>query len=183
MIADGGGLAARSHRQSEPAAQPAHEVTIGVIADTHGHLDSRVKKVFSDVEMILHAGDVGSLSVIEHLERIAPVVAVRGNMDRGAVWSQYPATRSLPIGGKRVLLVHKIADSLRPISEQRIHELGREIDAVVFGHTHRAESVSRDGVLYFNPGSAGIQRSGGAASVGILRVTEEGLLGEVVRLE
>ena len=69
----------------ELAEQAGQEVIIGVIADTHGHLDSRVQRVFSDVEMILHAGDIGSLSVVQQLERIAPVVAVRGNMDRGAV--------------------------------------------------------------------------------------------------
>jgi putative phosphoesterase len=182
VIAEDGERAARSRRQPELAVQAAHEMTIGVIADTHGYLDSRVRKVFSDVEIILHAGDVGSLSVIQQLERIAPVVAVRGNMDRGVVWRQYPATRFLPIGGKRVLLVHKIADSLRPISEQRVHELSREVDVVVFGHTHRAESVNRDGVLYLNPGSAGVQHGSGAATVGIIRITEDGLSGEVIRL-
>ena len=165
----------------EGARRSANGMRIGVIADTHGRFDARLEDLFSGVEMILHAGDIGPLRVIRQLEQIAAVVAVRGNTDRGAVWDRYPVVRFLSIGGKEVLLVHRMEDGLRAIREEQARDRNGT-DIIVYGHTHRAESVSRDGVLCFNPGSGGAQRGQTRATVGILTLTEGECQGEIVRL-
>ena len=140
---------------------------IGVISDTHGVLDPRVFSVFEGVDHILHAGDIGTEKVIVELEAIAPVTAVRGNIDRDELARQYPGQRIVQLGGKRLFLTHKPA---RP---------KEGCDVVIFGHTHEAFLDRVRGVLRFNPGSAGRK----PRSVGLLEIREGEVFGKIVTLE
>lgn len=115
---------------------------IGVLSDTHGKLPAEVVEVFAGVERIIHAGDVGPGYVLEELETIAPVIAVRGNVDDPA--SSLPAVANVALGGTRVLVVHRPADVPRPLPEG--------IGVVVFGHTHVPLAEDCDGVLWLQPG-------------------------------
>ena len=156
---------------------------IGVISDTHGYFNSKVREVLAGVELILHAGDIGALRVVTELERIAPVVAVHGNMDRGATWQQYPLTRVLRLGDLNLLLVHRVSDGLAEIARRRGNGANGRIDVLVYGHTHRVENAWRDGMLYFNPGLGGLPRNYQSATVGILTLEDGEARGEVVNLD
>jgi hypothetical protein len=118
---------------------------IGLISDTHGYFDPRLPDVFRGVERILHAGDIGSLDVVERLEAIAPVVAVHGNMDSPLVAGRFPADATVEIDGLSVYVVHRPQDA-RP---------GPGASVVVQGHTHRSLIEEKGGMLYVNPGAAG----------------------------
>lgn len=124
---------------------------LGLISDTHGLLREAAVEALRGSDLILHAGDVGAPEILEALKALAPVVAVRGNVDT-AKWAQaLPLTEIVRAGSVKVYMLHILQDlDLDPGAE------GFQI--VVSGHTHKAEQVSRDGVLYVNPGSAGPRR-------------------------
>lgn len=139
---------------------------IGVISDTHGLLRAEAIQALRGVEHILHAGDVGKLEIIEKLRDIAPVTAIRGNVDVGGECSGLPDTEAVELGGKLFYLVHSIHDlDIKPEAAQ--------VDCVVSGHTHQAAVEWRGNVLYLNPGSAGPRRSKLPISVGIVTVNRE----------
>jgi putative phosphoesterase len=117
---------------------------IGVIADTHGWLDPRALTVFADVDVILHAGDIGARAIVAALGAVAPVHAVRGNNDRTPDLLALPEHRDLELAGHRVHLVHRPQDA----------QPGGAI-MVVYGHTHQVKAESRHGVWWVNPGAAG----------------------------
>jgi len=125
--------------------------TIGVISDTHGLIRPEVKDLFKDVDLIVHAGDIGSLEVLEELKRISPVVAVRGNCDRGS-WAYDIPMSDMVEAGKYSLYV------LHDIGQLDIEPKAAGVDIVIYGHSHRPEAFRKDGVLYLNPGSAGPKR-------------------------
>lgn len=152
---------------------------VGIIADTHGRLDPAVAEVFAGVAHILHAGDVGDPGIVTALAAIAPVTAVRGNMDTSG-WSwDLPEEALLELGGARILLGHKEGDLLRR------HDPVREaLDVVVSGHSHRPKMDWKEGVLYLNPGSAGPERFGLARSLALLEIEPGPILRpRVVHLE
>jgi putative phosphoesterase len=124
---------------------------IGVISDTHGLLRPNVADKLCGVERIIHAGDVGNPDILDQLENIAPVVAVRGNVDRGA-WAQtLPVTEIVEVGNRLIYLLHDLNTlDLDPVAAG--------IAVVISGHTHRPLAEERRGVLYLNPGSIGPQR-------------------------
>ena len=133
---------------------------VGVISDTHGVLRPEVLDAFRDVDHILHAGDIGGEEVLAGLGKIAQVTACAGNND---AWRCGPAGRSarVCIGGLRFLLVH--------IRDDAAAELRREpADVVVFGHSHKPLDERRDGVWWFNPGSAGPRRFSLPVCVGLI---------------
>lgn len=147
---------------------------VGVISDTHGLVRPQALRALEGSAVILVAGDVGKPSVLEALERVAPVMAIRGNVDVGTWARRLPDQRTAEIAGRRIHLVHDLA-------KLRI-DPGREgIDAVVFGHSHRPTQYDRDGVLFFNPGSAGPRRFSLPIAVGRLHVGPE-IVGEIVLL-
>ena len=151
---------------------------IGVISDTHGHLDPRVEKVFAGVKHILHAGDIGYASIILELEFIAPVTAVQGNCDNNI---GYRLTETVELA-KRKFLVHHIVDP-RALSDTVSQRLAKDQPAaVIFGHTHRPFAETIDGVLYFNPGYAGKPKLGTERSVAILHCDEQGIRHEFIPL-
>jgi len=133
---------------------------IGVISDTHGLLRPEVLRAFAGVDHILHSGDIGGAQVLEELRAIAPVTACAGNVD-GFRCGDARKTARIALGGTRFLLVH--------IRDQATRELSREpADAVIFGHSHQPLLQRIDGVLWFNPGSAGPRRFRLPVSVGLL---------------
>src|ERR1700742_1548592 len=124
---------------------------IGVISDTHGLLRPEAVAALRGVEHILHAGDVGAIAILDALRKIAPVTAIRGNVDVSGPCAELPATDVVGLGGKLFYLVHSV-DGLD------INPVAAGVTMVVSGHSHKASVQVRDRVVYFNPGSAGPRR-------------------------
>ena len=125
---------------------------VGLISDTHGFLHSEVLILFSNVDLILHAGDIGGEDIITGLETLAPVKAVAGNMDGFPLAGRYPEVLTLDIEGHTVYLVHKPPRSNSDFAKEKRPEI------VIHGHTHHVRNEKRGGILYLNPGSAGNAR-------------------------
>lgn len=127
---------------------PGKTRTVGVISDTHGLVRPEVERTLLDVDMIIHAGDVGDPRVLDLLGRIAPVVAVRGNMDKGQWAQDLPETEVVEIEDVLLYVLHDINRlDLEPSSAG--------FRGVIFGHSHQPSAVKEKGVLFLNPGSAG----------------------------
>jgi uncharacterized protein len=147
---------------------------IGVISDTHGLLRPEAVEALRGSRHIIHAGDVGSPEILGRLSEIAPVTAVRGNIDKEAWARILPETEVFELGGISVYVLHDLARlDLKPRTAGF---------AVVSGHTHRPQQETRDGVLYFNPGSAGPRRFKLPISVGRLVIQHGKVRGELVEL-
>ena len=140
---------------------------IGVVSDTHGLLRPEVLPALEGVELILHLGDVGNAAVLDELGRIAPVTAIRGNVDRNGPCSRLPETEVLMLGGRYVYMLHDL-------KELHLDPAAAKFAAVLSGHTHMPRIEWRGGVLYFNPGSCGPRRFELGITLGLLTVTEEG---------
>jgi putative phosphoesterase len=150
--------------------------TVGVISDTHGLVRPEAVAALAGVERIVHAGDIGSPDVLTQLERVAPVVAVRGNNDRDAWAAAIPQTEVVEIGGVSLYVLHDL------------HELDLDpraagFAAVIAGHSHQPRLDERDGVLYLNPGSAGPRRFKLPISLARLTVAGARVRAELVTLE
>jgi putative phosphoesterase len=141
---------------------------IGVISDTHGWLDPKVFELFTGVSHILHAGDIGPDSIIVELETIAPVTAVIGNTDSSPT---FRPTEVVTLAGRK-FLVHHIVNPYAMKEDLQLRVARERPDAVVFGHTHKAFCETIDGVLFFNPGSAGKPRFGRGRTAAILHCDE-----------
>ena len=153
----------------------APERLVGVVSDTHGLLRPEVVKALQGVERIVHAGDVGSPSVLEELRAIAPVVAVRGNNDRGDWASRLPLTEVVEVGEALLYLIHDLG-------ELDLDPAAAGFHVVVSGHSHRPKLERRDGVLYLNPGSVGPRRFKLPIAFALLRVKGRSLHATVVEL-
>ncbi|MDY6824311.1 MAG: metallophosphoesterase family protein [Thermodesulfobacteriota bacterium] len=148
---------------------------IGIISDTHGRIRQWALDVLKGAHMILHAGDIGSPDVIDELQALAPVVAVRGNMDKGAWSYDYNLTEALEIDNRFIYMIHDKAQlDLAPAGQ---------FDTVISGHTHLPEATVKDGVLYFNPGSAGHRRFGKPVSIGILEISATGIEPHIIKMD
>jgi uncharacterized protein len=144
---------------------------IGVISDTHSFLDPQIPRLFKDVAHIIHAGDVGATAITCELEKIAPVTAVLGNVDKGLT---YKETEIVVLDGRK-FLVHHIVDP-RELHDELQEAISRERpDVIVFGHTHKRFCQIMGGVLFFNPGYAGKQRFDMDRSVAILQWEDQGI--------
>lgn len=148
-------------------------ITIGVLSDTHGLLRSEVVAALSGTDRILHAGDIGDETVLRQLQAVAPVTAVRGNMDFGSWSNRLPPSAMIEIAGFCFYLIHDLYRLDLDPAAAGIH-------VVVYGHTHRPELVRRDGVVYLNPGSAGHRRSADPIGVATVRI-ENGHLAPKLR--
>jgi putative phosphoesterase len=148
-------------------------VNIGVISDTHGLLRPEAVAALEGSDFIVHAGDIGAPDLLDKLREIAPVTAVRGNMD-GEPWAQkIPTAEVLEVGGLSIYILHKLADlDLKP-------EAAR-FAAVIYGHSHLPKQEMKNQVLYFNPGSAGPRRFKLPVSLGRLVVSGQSVRGEIV---
>lgn len=147
--------------------------TIGLISDTHGLLRKSAVDALASVDMILHAGDIDNITVIEELEMIAPVHAVRGNMDFKPGVAALPNYLRVTAGPIQIGIIH---DRHR----LAIHPAREGISVIVHGHTHKATIEDTGGVLYVNPGSAGPRRSNRHASVGIITLKNGRIIPAIV---
>ncbi len=127
------------------------ECQIGVISDTHGLLRPEALAALRGCDLIVHAGDIGEAGILDRLREAAPVIAVRGNTDRGRWTEDLPDRQVVSCGGRELYLLHDLANlDLDPATAG--------FCAVVYGHSHRAGQRLQNRVLYFNPGSAGPRR-------------------------
>ena len=154
---------------------------IGVISDTHGKLDERVLELFAGVHRIIHAGDIGDEDLIWRLEDIAPVIAVRGNVDASTMC--FPLERIAVIEGRTFYVRHQFAtvEKMNAVQQRIIEE--RVIDAVIFGHSHQSYIGNWRGSLIFNPGSSGPKRFNLPRSVGLLELHEDRIEPRIVPLD
>lgn len=149
---------------------------VGVISDTHGLLRPEVVEMLEGVDHILHAGDVGDIHILDRLAVIAPVTAVRGNIDTKGSCAQLSATDLVEIGGKSIYMLHSIFDlDIKPEAAG--------IRVVVSGHTHKQHADEKNGVLYLNPGSIGPRRFRLPVTFAILHISDEDVRVEFVNLE
>lgn len=147
---------------------------IGVISDTHGLLREEVKALFKDCEMILHAGDVGTEPVLAELRKIKNTVAVRGNVD---YWADKLKEREyVEVENKKILILHNIA-------ELAVDPVENKVDVVIYGHSHKAVIKNENGVLYFNPGSAGPVRFRLPVTAGLLKIENGEIEAEIINLK
>jgi uncharacterized protein len=150
-------------------------VKIGVISDTHGLLRTEAIDLLRGSEHIIHAGDIGAPEIITALERIAPVTAVRGNIDTRAWARRFHQTEVVELDGLHIYVLHDVhALDLNPKAAG--------FAAVVSGHSHQPKQETKDGVLYFNPGSAGLRRFRLPVSVGRLEIFRGKVSGEILIL-
>jgi putative phosphoesterase len=142
---------------------------IGVISDTHGLLRPQVFDAFTQVDHILHAGDVGPVTILEELQTIAPVTAVYGNTDGWALRSRLPQVATIELDGFTIVVTH--GDQFGSPTPQRLQAEFPDAEIIVFGHTHRPVLTLVDIVVtVMNPGGAGRRRFDLPASVGILEL-------------
>lgn len=151
------------------------EKLVGLISDTHGLVRPEALDALRGVELILHAGDVGNSQVLEALRRIAPVVAVRGNNDRGEWAEELPAREVVTIGRVSIYMLHDLKELDIDASEAGYR-------VVVSGHSHKPSVVERGAVLYVNPGSAGPRRFKLPISIAHLRARGEEVEAQLIQL-
>lgn len=147
---------------------------IGVISDTHGLVRPESLHALEGVEMILHAGDIGNQDVLDRLNQIAPVVAVRGNNDKGEWAQSLPEVEVVELGGVSIYMLHNLNEiDISPAGIFRV---------VVSGHSHKPSVAEERGVLYVNPGSAGPRRFTLPVSVAHLNVLGEKVHAKIIEL-
>jgi putative phosphoesterase len=139
---------------------------IGIISDTHGLLRPEVAPALKGVDSILHLGDVGRSSILKALEKIAPVTAVRGNVDREGSCANLPETDVVLIEGRYIYMLHDL-------KTLHLDPAAAKFAAVLSGHTHVPNYFAKKGVLYFNPGSCGPRRFDLPVTVGLLTVSAD----------
>ena len=149
---------------------------IGLISDTHDQLRPQVFDIFADVDLILHAGDVGEIDIILELEAIAPVHAVMGNTDSPGLQPRVRDEVLLELEGHRIVVVH--GHRLGSPTPDLLHSSYPQADVIIYGHTHRQRVDERDGCIIVNPGAAGAARFDLKPSVAILTL-EQGSRPEV----
>ncbi len=148
---------------------------IGVISDTHGLLRQDALIALAEAEHILHAGDVGDPEILEKLRQIAPVTAIRGNIDTSGPCANLPPVEIVELDNRLFYMLHSVHDL-------DIHPKAADVSIVVSGHSHRPSIQHRDGVLYLNPGSAGPRRFQLPISVALVTSTTEGVQARSIEL-
>jgi putative phosphoesterase len=150
-------------------------VIIGVISDTHGLLRSEAVELLRGSEHIIHAGDIGAPEIVGELEKIASVTAIRGNVDTQAWARRFAETEVIELAGLHIYVIHD-ANALD------LNPKAAGFAAVISGHSHKPKQEVKDGVLYFNPGSAGPRRFKLPISVGRLEVVDGKVSGEILQI-
>jgi putative phosphoesterase len=151
------------------------KMKIGVISDTHGLLRTEAFEALRGVERILHAGDVGEAAILDELKQLAPVTAIRGNIDSGGPCAELPEMEWVELAGCNIYMLHDVhALDLDPAAAG--------LQAVISGHSHKPLIERKKGVLYFNPGSAGPRRFSLPISLGFLEIEDGRIEPSLVRL-
>jgi putative phosphoesterase len=156
---------------------------LGVLSDTHLYrqqVPTRVLRVLEGVDLLVHAGDIVEMAVLEELQRLAPLVAVAGNMDHGDVREALPVKRVMEIAGRRLGITHGSGAPQNITS--RLRREFDEVDVVIFGHTHHVYNREEEGILFFNPGSPTDKMFAPFRSVGMVELGEE-VRGRIIMLE
>ncbi len=149
---------------------------VGVISDTHGLLRPEALQALRGSEHIIHAGDIGAPEIIAELKKIAPVTAIRGNVDVHRWAREFPETEVVELDGKTIYVIHDVkAIDLNPRAAG--------FDAVISGHSHKPKQEMKNGVLYLNPGSAGPRRFRLPISVAKLEIGNGKMSAEIVALK
>ena len=148
---------------------------IGIISDTHGLIRPQALEVLQGVDFIIHAGDIGKPEVVSALKAIAPVAAIKGNIDSGAWAKLLPDTKLVKAGGMRLFIIHNVR-------ELDCDPVARGFQVVVSGHSHKPSVSTRDGVLFVNPGSAGPRRFKLPVAVGKLFIQNKQVNAEIIEL-
>ena len=160
---------------SEALNLTAASLTAGVISDTHGFVMPEALTALQGVDVILHAGDIDTIAVLDDLKRIAPVIAIRGNMDKGRWTSLLFETEIIEIGGGLLYMLHDLNRlDLEPASSG--------IRIVIHGHTHHASDDVKNGVRFLNPGSASRPRYGEPPSLMKLHISKTAVSPEFIQL-
>jgi len=148
---------------------------IGVISDTHGLLRPEALTALAGVDHILHAGDIGNPEILDSLRAIAPVTAIRGNVDVYGPCAELPATEAIELAGRLFYLVHSIHDL--DIAPQ-----AAGVAAVISGHSHQPAIDHRNGILYLNPGSAGPRRFSLPVTLALVELTQAAIAPRILDL-
>ena len=148
---------------------------VGVISDTHGLMRPEALAALRGVDRIIHAGDIGAPEILTALEEIAPVTAVRGNNDRDGWARAIPATQVVDAAGALIYVIHDVG-------ELDVDPAGGGFGVIVAGHSHQPRNERRDGVLWFNPGSAGPRRFRLPIALGRLTIEAGHAHGEIITL-
>lgn len=147
---------------------------VGVISDTHGLLRPEAIRALQGSDHILHVGDVGDIATLDQLRQVAPLTAIRGNIDRQGPCAELPATTWVEIGGYKLFMLHNLDDL--------DFDSAVGSAAIIYGHSHKPNIQWRKGVLYFNPGSAGPRRFSLPISVGFLKIVGTGIQGTILNI-
>jgi putative phosphoesterase len=148
---------------------------VGVISDTHGLLRPAAVEALQGSEHILHAGDVGDPAVLDTLRSIAPIIAIRGNIDAGGRCGHLPPTELVELDGRTIYMLHDV-------KQLDLNPEAAGIAAVVFGHSHSSLIERRRGVLFLNPGSAGPRRFQLPVTVASLEIGSDTLDARIIEL-
>jgi putative phosphoesterase len=149
--------------------------TVGIISDTHGLLRPGAVDALEGSDLIVHAGDIGTPRIIDELAMLAPVVAVRGNMDNGGWAYDLKRSESIVVKGHVLYVVHDVG-------RLDIEPASAGVKAVIYGHSHKPSIQKNGGILYINPGSAGPRRFRLPVSVAVLSITEKKLVPRIIEL-
>ena len=139
---------------------------LGLISDTHGLLRDSALRAMQNTGAIIHAGDVGDAKILEALEKLAPVTAVRGNVDTAEWATKLPATAVIKVDAVRIYVLHDV-------KELKLNSIPSGISIIVSGHSHKPGQSTRGGILYINPGSAGPRRFNLPATVARLDLARQ----------
>ncbi len=148
---------------------------IGIISDTHNLLRLEAVNALKGSEIIIHAGDIGSFDIIDRLKKIAPVYAVRGNIDRSLFGNTFPATDIIEISGKSLYVLHNI-------HEIDVDPVAAGFDVVISGHSHKPNIEYKNGVYLINPGSAGPRRFSLPVTIAILQIVGDIISCDLIEL-
>jgi uncharacterized protein len=162
--------------ESELSSDTPDQTVIGVVSDTHGLLRPESLKHLTGVDRIIHAGDIGAPNVLEKLQTLAPVDAVRGNNDKGAWAETIPETLFLDVRGHQIHVLHDL-------NQIDLSPSAAGLSVVISGHSHKPVVEEREGVLFINPGSLGPRRFRLPIALAKLYITAESVRGEIIELK
>ena len=148
---------------------------VGIISDTHGLLRPEAERYLKGSDLIIHAGDIGSVEIIHMLKKLAPLKAIKGNIDKDKWTEEFPETLDFKFGNKRLFVIHNIKDL------EFNHEK-KKYDLIISGHSHKPSIKEENGVILLNPGSAGKRRFNLPISIAKLIIKENKISAEIIEL-